>query len=382
MENKVKLIAFYLPQFHEIPENNEMWGKGFTEWVNVKKARPLFDGHYQPVEPLYDNYYDLENVDIMRWQVELAKKYGLYGFCFYHYWYNGHKLLYKPIENYLDKKEIDFPFCLCWANHDWTMAWANQSDNILYSQDYTKKRDWISHFEYLLNYFRDNRYIKIDGKPLMVIYQGARVNQQNEYVEMLDFWNELAKEKGFGGIHYAYQSVDIDLTLGKDIYNYSYDIEYQPLYVHRLIYKNKESHFINLLQKLNNKTFKIRFSTISKYIHRRNVERLDYDDCWNKILNMHPIRPNSIPCAFVGCDTTPRKGKRGMVIQGMTPEKFQRYLSIQIKRTKEVYHKDMLFIFAWNEWAEGAYMEPDKRWKYGILEAMYHALEQANTESI
>ena len=152
MENKVKLIAFYLPQFHEIPENNEMWGKGFTEWVNVKKARPLFDGHYQPVEPLYDNYYDLENVDIMRWQVELAKKYGLYGFCFYHYWYNGHKLLYKPIENYLDKKEIDFPFCLCWANHDWTMAWANQSDNILYSQDYTKKRDWISHFEYLLNF--------------------------------------------------------------------------------------------------------------------------------------------------------------------------------------------------------------------------------------
>jgi hypothetical protein len=374
----MKIIAFYLPQFHEIPENNNMWGEGFTEWVNVKKAKPLFDGHFQPVEPLNDNYYDLTDIDVMRWQIELAKKYGLYGFCFYHYWYNGHKLLHIPVENYLKDKSQDFPYCLCWANHDWTMAWVNKKDNVIFGQDYSKEEDWKEHFNYFLSYFKDERYIKINGKPLLVIYQNPRQDNQKFFVKMLDYWINLAKKNGFDGICYTFQSVDIDLSAENDIYGFDYDIEYQPHYVHRLVYKRGESKFINFLKRINAKTFRIKYASVSKYIHRSKVEILDYDECWQKILEMGPIRPNSIPCAFVGCDTTPRRGERGMVIQGMTPEKFQKYLKAQIKRAKDVYKKDMMFIFAWNEWAEGAYMEPDKRWGYGVLDAMYTALRDLN----
>lgn len=374
----MKIIAFYLPQFHEIPENNDMWGKGFTEWVNVKKAKPLFDDHFQPVEPLNDNYYDLTDIEVMRWQIELAKKYGLYGFCFYHYWYNGHKLLHIPVENYLNDKSLDFPYCLCWANHDWTMAWVNKKDDIIFSQDYSDEKDWDEHFNYFLSYFKDDRYIKINGKPLLIIYQNPRQDNRKYYVKMLDYWNDLAKKNGFVGICFTFQSVDIDLSADNDIYGFDYDIEYQPHYVHRLVYKKGESKFIDFIKWINAKTFRIKYASVSKYIHRSKVEILDYDECWQKILKMGPIRPNSIPCAFVGCDTTPRRRERGLVIQGMSPEKFQKYLKAQIKRTKDVYKKEIMFIFAWNEWAEGAYMEPDKRWEYGILEAMYTALKDLN----
>lgn len=373
----MKVIAFYLPQFHEIPENNKMWGEGFTEWVNVKKAKPLFEGHFQPVEPLDDNYYDLTNNKTLKWQVELAKKYGIYGFCFYHYWYNEHMLLHKPVEIFLNDKSLNLPFCLSWANHDWTMAWVNKSDNVLYSQDYSIKEEWDKHFDYLYQFFVDERYIRKNGKPLMVIYQGPRQEQRGCFVEMLNRWDYLAKEKGLGGLCFAYQSVDIDIFCD-DYFNFDYDIEYQPAYVHRLSLKKQQSRIVEGLRWINSKTIKLKYSSISRFFHRNKVEVTDYDYCWNKLLQMGPIRDNSIPGAFVGCDTTPRRKERGFVIQGMTPEKFKGYFTEQIIRARDIYKSDMLFIFAWNEWAEGAYLEPDKRWGYAVLEAIKESLIKTN----
>ena len=375
----MKIIAFYLPQFHEIPENNAMWGIGFTEWTNVRKAKPLFDGHAQPVEPLDNNYYNLLDTDVMKWQTRIAKEYGIYGFCFYHYWYNGHKLLEKPVELYLNKTEIDFPYCICWANHDWTTSWADNETRIIYQYDYNDKHDWDNHFYYLLPFFKDSRYISINGNPLVVIYEAALPLLDS----MLDRWQELARKEGFSQLEFAYQSVNLDATIEADTSKFSYDIEYQPQYVRELIYKKRKNkkrliayqieHLINRLHcNLNG------FRNLKNIIaaHYSKLLITDYDDTWEKVLAMDPVSEKSIPGAFVRMDTTPRMKNRGFVTQGMTPEKFKKYMKRQIIHCREDYKKDMIFLFAWNEWAEGGYLEPDKRDGYKVLEALKEALEE------
>ena len=192
----MKIITFYLPQFHEIPENNEWWGKGFTEWVNVKKAQPLYEGHEQPRVPLNENYYNLLDPNVQVWQAKIAKEYGVYGFCYYHYWFNGKLLLEKPMENMLKNRDIDIPFCVCWANEPWTRAWVGET-KVLIPQLYGEKREWKEHFDYLLPFFKDSRYICDDGKPLVVIYRPEVIECLNE---MLDYWNELAIQEGFEGV--------------------------------------------------------------------------------------------------------------------------------------------------------------------------------------
>ena len=166
----MRIIAFYLPQFHNIPENDEWWGDGFTEWVNVKKAEPIYEGHEQPRVPLDGNYYNLLDDDVKIWQAELAKKYGIYGFCYYHYWFNGKLLLEKPMEQMLENKKVDLPFCVCWANEPWTRAWVGEK-KVLIGQEYGTEKEWKEHFDYMLPFFRDDRYIKEDNRPLYVIYR-------------------------------------------------------------------------------------------------------------------------------------------------------------------------------------------------------------------
>lgn len=222
----MKIIAFYLPQFHDIPENDEWWGKGFTEWVNVKKAQPLYKGHEQPRIPMNENYYNLLDDNVKIWQANIAKEYGIYGFCYYHYWFGGKLLLEKPMEQMLKNPKVDIPFCISWANEPWTKAWVNES-KVLIPQFYGGKKEWKEHFDYLLPFFKDNRYIKEDNKPLFIIYRAEVIDCLND---MLDYWTELAQQNGFSGMKYAYQNLTFDLMPNKDDSRFDYNIEFQPSY--------------------------------------------------------------------------------------------------------------------------------------------------------
>lgn len=374
----MKIIAFYLPQFHNIPENDEWWGDGFTEWVNVKKAHPLYKGHVQPKIPLKRNYYDLTNDDVKVWQANLARKYGIYGFCYYHYWFGGKLLLEKPMEQMLKNKSVNMPFCICWANEAWTKAWVNSKETLIY-QKYGGQKEWKEHFEYLLQFFNDDRYIKIDGKPLLVIYKPELIECGNA---MIDYFRELAIEAGFPGICMAYQHGNMDFyTANKDDSCYDLDIEFQPIYARHDYEENKHSVRHKMLKEMYNRIviwigrkigaeFKFNF----KKSVAQETRKYDYDEIWRCILNRKAANEKRVPGAFAMWDNTPRHGMNGHVYVGATPEKFEEYLSKLIVKAKSEYKKDMIFIYAWNEWAEGGYLEPDEENGYGYLEAVRNAL--------
>ena len=378
----MKIIAFYLPQFHNIPENDEWWGNGFTEWTNVKKAKPLYEGHMQPRVPLGGNYYNLLDDNVKIWQADLAKKYGVYGFCYYHYWFNGKMLLEKPMEQMLANKEVDIPFCICWANEPWTKAWVGDERKLLIAQEYGQEEEWKQHFMYLLPFFKDERYITKNGKPLFVFYRPDIVPCMKE---MIETWDKLAKENGLSGITFAFQSGDYDWNNSKEANLFDYDIEFQPPYASHWLYSN-DGKIVSALKKCRRllagwagKKFGIdlyRYGT-AQYKKMTGQTVANYDSMWQKIIEAKPVRSNSIPGAFVKWDNTPRHGERGQINVG-TPEKFEYYLSKQIKHAREDYHEDMIFMYAWNEWAEGGYLEPDEDDKYGYLEAIKRALEENN----
>lgn len=366
----MKILAYYLPQFHEIRENNEWWGKGFTEWTNVKKAQPLFEGHNVPRVPLNHYYYNLMDPLTQKWQVELAKKYGIYGFCMYHYWFNGHLLLEKPVEQYLKRPELNLPFCFSWANEYWTNGWVSAENKILIAHNNTNKQDWIDHFNYFLPFFKDKRYIKIDGKPLLILYFPDILQKCNE---MIECWRKMAVDNGFNGLVILYQKAMTHFNKSVDKSHFDGGIEFQPGY--SLVRNQADSErFIKKIRFKIVNQIKLTFGISFKKSDHVKVKHIDYDSVWNDILKTIPDNPRMYPGAFVDWDNTPRKGCRGSIYDGVTPEKFERYLTQQIKRTKDIYHKDILFMFAWNEWGESGYLEPDEKWKYGYLEAVKNAL--------
>ncbi len=366
----MKIIAYYLPQFHTIPENDEWWGKGFTEWVNVKSAKPLFDGHNQPRIPLEKNYYNLLDNNIFKWQIDLAKKYGIYGFSFYHYWFNGHMLLEKPVENYLKDKSLNLPFCICWANEHWTKAWVSKESRVLIEQKYGGEKEWKEHFYYLLPYFKDDRYIKIKGYPLFIIYRPELIDCNNE---MLDCWQRLAKENGLPGLKFAYQHVGLELVNNKDDSRYDYNIESQPIYAKTFMDSIKNSNpFTKLRRKILLKLEKNKIDLAAYFINK--VTKIDYEKVWQYIINSKPLGKKSLPCAFVDFDNTSRRKEKGTVYIGANPERFYYYFEKFVKKAKSEFHSDLMFIFSWNEWAEGGALEPDEHFKYGYLEAIKRAL--------
>ena len=369
----MKIIAFYLPQFHRVPENDKWWGDGFTEWVNVKKAKPLYEGHYQPRVPLGENYYDLTDEKVLEWQSKLAEDYGLYGFCFYHYWFNGKMLLEKPVDMYRLNPNCRTKYCLCWANEDWTDQWVSNSPRVLMKQTYGDRDEWKAHFEYFLPHFKDDRYIKVDNKPFLVLYNPYIINNLKE---MLEYWNELAIQEGFDGIITASQNTKYRGT-NEDIERLlNYRIDYQPQYAYTLHIQKA----FPILRKIKRRVNQF----MQKYLHTNVIDRVgqasklktfEYDDIWKTILETKPESDRIIPGAFVDWDNTARKQEKGFVIDHASPDKFEKYLKEQIKRAKDVYHKDMIFLFAWNEWAECGYMEPDEKFGYGYLEALKKAVE-------
>jgi hypothetical protein len=356
----MKIIAFHLPQFHTIPENDMWWGTGFTEWTNTKKAEPLFDRHHQPREPLNDNYYNLLDESAREWQANLAQSYGIYGFCYYHYWFTGKKLLEKPLENILELGSPQFPFCLCWANHSWTRTWDGKDREILIEQKYGNENDWELHFNYLLQYFSDERYIRIDDKPLFVIFNPVSIPRCDE---MLSFWNEMALGKGFKGIYFLEMLTSHKNT--KDSKIFDGQIEFEPLYTIR-----HGIPFMKAVQRPINRVMQNLVSLISSKYVRNFYNTLDYDYVWQKIIGRKIKNKKTYLGAFVDWDNTARRGSKSFFIQGTTPDKFKQYLAVQARRSKDLLNKDIIFLNAWNEWAEGCYLEPDKKNEFQYLEAI------------
>jgi len=334
-----KIFAWYLPQFHCIKENNEWWGKGFTDWVNVKKAKPLYIKHNQPRIPLNNNYYDLLDKKIIAWQAKIAKEHGVEGFCFYHYWFNGKLLLERPAEILLAEGDISINYFFSWANEPWTRAWDGYSKHVIMEQEYGGEMDWLNHFLYLLPFFNDKRYLKIDDKPVFVFYTSSKIDRCEE---MMIYWNKLAKENGFKGIYF----IETLKSFQKNPISSMTDMVafLEPMYTIKYEYGWTKNIFSKLFRK------------IGKY----EAAAYDYNKTWKKILlRDYSIYKKEIGYgAFVDWDNTPRKNKNATIIKGANPNLFGKFIKNLVRLAKKE-DRSLIFINAWNEWAEGAYLEPD-----------------------
>lgn len=337
----------YLPQFHRVKENDEWWGEGFTEWNAVREARPLFDEHYQPHQPFCDNYYNLLEKDTMEWQAQLMHKYGVDAMCFYHYWFkDGRRILEKPAENLLKWKDINMPFCFSWANETWARSWSNvrvkntwadtyekkmmNDDGVLLEQKYGNEADWKEHFEYLLPFFRDDRYVKVDNKPLLLIYNTYDIHCIND---MLCCWRRWAIENGLEGLY-----VIGGRTNGRKIDNLDANIDLQPGAA---------------MQNITNSNVKL---------------QVDYDLIWNVLLQ-GVSNEGAYYQGVVSYDDTPRRGQNGKALVGATPENFKKHF-VRLLAKSHIERKDIVFLNAWNEWGEGMHLEPDQKYGFGFLEAV------------
>ncbi|MFC1688126.1 glycoside hydrolase family 99-like domain-containing protein [Pseudomonadota bacterium] len=346
MKSNVPLIAFYLPQFYPFRENNEWWGKGFTEWTNVTKARPLFSGHNQPHLPTDFGFYDLRVRETRRDQIEVAKKHGIYGFCYHYYWFSGKRLLDRPLDEMLADPDSDMPFCLCWANENWTRRWDAAEHHILIAQEY-QKEDSLNFIKSLIPYFSDNRYIRYEGKPFLIVYRPQQIPDPNEAVGV---WREYCREVGIGEIH-----ICAALTHGNMSYKqFGFDsgVEFPP---HNLVNHDKADKlsFFDDFQ-----GFVVDYSEVAGlYLERK------YED--DKVFKT--VIPD--------WDNTPRTGNRAVIVLGASPAAYESWLSQTIKSvaTRSDSSEDFVFINAWNEWAEGCHLEPDRKFGKAYLEATARA---------
>ena len=339
----VKLIAYYLPQFHPIPENDRWWGAGFTEWRNVTRAFPVFPDHYQPRVPGELGYYDLRVPDTMRRQVELAKQHGISGFCFHFYWFNGKRLLELPILSFLQQPEFDLQFSLCWANENWSRRWDGGNNELLIAHHHSREDD-IAFIRYLDRYFQDSRYIKVDGKPVLTVYRPAIVEHMKETIAT---WREQAIELGYPGLYViATNSFNF-----QEFEQYGFDAltEFPP---HSVRAARIEDQL-----------------TVSPFRSGGNV--FSYDSLVEFSIHQPPVATGTIhPGAAPGWDNSARRPFDGAIYHGATPEIFSRWLQSGVDRARaNRVGERFVFINAWNEWAEGAYLEPDQRFGYAYLAA-------------
>lgn len=371
----IRAIAIHLPQFHPFPENDEWWGKGFTEWTNVTKAKPLFEGHYQPHLPSDLGYYDLRLEEARLAQEALAKSYGLSGFCYYHYWFNGKRLMEEPLLRKMANPKEDFPFMLCWANENWTRTWDGSDHKVLMKQEYNLEDDAL-HIKYLIEtYFLDERYIRVNGKPVFFIYRSTLFPDMSATISL---WRKIAKE-----------SYNLELYIGRcETFNsedesfvvdggFDVAMEFQPFCnnLFKADYENK-AQSRTLIDKINDKLhykLKIGESSIDKKIKNQGPRILDleyYVDYLirnkDSIKKNYKIFPGITPC----WDNTARKGERGMVFENSSPMLYEKWLTHIVKTFKPfTKEENFIFINAWNEWAEGNHLEPDAKYGRQYLEA-------------
>lgn len=355
----MKVMCMYLPQYHTFPENDEWWGKGYTEWVAVKRGRPLFKGHVQPRVPLDNRYYDLKNeaVETWNWQAELARKYGVYGFSVYQYYFKGKTLMADPLRILLEHPEIDIKYNICWANESWTRTWYGLSSQVLMAQEYGDESDFRAYFDYNLPYFKDERYVKVNNKPVLQIYRSFDIDKLSK---MLECFNKWAIEEGFDGIYTIVGNTAQTLETrteyidGYYFFEPGYTLKHDFSAAHKLCYNASVflKSMINKLIKDENKRFLER-GIPAKWIYDA-IEKRDY-------------RENEYPGLIPDWDNTPRRSYKGLVYKGTTPQDFERVL---LSLSKKVTDDSFVYINAWNEWGEGAFLEPDENRKYAYLEAV------------
>ncbi|MBQ9669503.1 MAG: glycoside hydrolase family 99-like domain-containing protein [Prevotella sp.] len=375
---KARVIAYYLPQFHPIPENDEVWGKGFTEWTNVAKAKPLFRGHYQPRIPADLGFYDLRLPEIREQQAQMAREAGIEGFCYYHYWMgNGKQLLQRPFEEVLASGKPDFPFCLCWANHEWTTrTWQNGGKTkMIAPMVYSGDEDYTAHFNYVLPALRDKRYITVDGKPLFSIYDPYHFTDVRRFMEL---WRQLAKENGLPGIHFtawmsststikrkddgSIERVLPNLKSSADVYNQILSLGFDSITSYgksraEMLYMGKYKRII------------------TKYVHKHipflPSLRYNYAKVMPHFFAPEDSWENVFPTIFPQWDRTPRAGSSEGIYVNATPENFKRHIedALNVIKDKQQEHQ-ILFLKSWNEWGEGNYVEPDLRYGHGFLDAI------------
>ena len=325
-EQDPKLIAFYLPQFHRIKENDEWWGEGFTDWVNVKNAKPLFKGHRQPRVPSDElGYYDPTDIEILKKQAALAKDHGIHGFCFYHYWFNGKLLLERPLENFLNSREPDMPFCLCWANEPWTRAWDGRERDVLMPQSYGGREEWTKHFNYLLPTLKDQRAIKVDSKPVFLIYRADAVTNIND---MLDCWRELAHEAGLPGLHIITMLTAFNGVKELSPINADAACEFYPTHAFR-------PKPLDLLW--GGFRMGLHWRVIKRYtpFMADKVIRVNYDYIWKRILRTPKYFPIQYRGVFTGWDNSPRKQRKAVIMHEATPDRFAYWLRRQLDRVSK-----------------------------------------------
>ncbi len=370
--NTARALAFYLPQFHPIPENDKAWGKGFTEWTNVAKAKPLFKGHYQPRLPTELGFYDLRIPEVREAQAHLARAAGIEGFCYWHYWFgHGRQVLERPFAEVLKTGSPDFPFCLAWANESWTGRWHGLDHQVIAQQEYPGPDDEKRHFDSLCRAFHDPRYIRVNDKPLFILYRPREHPRQQQFSLL---WREMAQKAGLPGLvllgvdtpSWDWKTAGFDGRIERTPGNFvnSETRAIRPVWSAAL--RQTIHHYLRLLL---GHRFKL------PILDTRAIEIHHYA----KAVDVYPDAPlpvGNYPTVISNWDNTPRSGRRGMIFAGETPDLYGRWLKKAATRMLDrPVQEQLLFIKSWNEWAEGNYLEPDAKHGHAYLDATRRALQ-------
>lgn len=359
-------IALYLPQYHPIPENDEWWGKDFTEWTNVRKAKSLFKNHYQPHVPGELGYYDLRSSpETMEKQATLAKEHGIHGFCYYHYWFNGKLLLETPLKHMLSSGQPDMPFCLCWANENWTRRWDGQDQHVLIEQQYSLDDD-REHIRYLIDFFKDKRYITINGNPVLLVY---RSELHPDIINATEIWREEVLKAGFNGL-YLIRVENFMRDIDPATHGFDAGMEFAPD-----------------MSKSGGKYYKkknIISYGLSKCLHNCNIRKFgyienkvfSYDRLVDNMLNRPSVPYKRFRSVCPSWDNSARRKSGASILIGSTPDKFKTWVHEIAECTSDAFEGDeqVFFINAWNEWGEGCHLEPDQRHGLAYLQAFKDGL--------